>query len=109
MAAAVDAGYLSGYLGISPPVITECLATPTADLVRSLLEAVTNKAREHEELIADKLQVDTELEEAIRSTETRSQALKAQSEKASKELEELRQRLAAEGTSSILVVKLDTS
>lgn len=96
-AATVDVGFLSGYLGIPEPTIQESLDAPTADLVAAVLAAVTGKAREHQELEADKHQVDTELESAVLESETRTKALKEAAEKASKEAEELRNKLAEEG------------
>lgn len=95
-AVTVDVGFLSGYLGIPEPTIQETLDAPTTDLVSAVLAAVTAKAREHQELEADKHQVDTELESAVLESETRTKALKEAAEKASKEAEELRNKLAEE-------------
>ena len=95
--ATIDAGFLSGYLGIPEPTIQESIDAPTADLVKAVLAAVTTKAREHQELEADKHQVDTELETALLEADSRTKALKDAADKASKEAEELRNRLAAEG------------
>lgn len=94
----LDPGYLSTYLNVPQTTITSVLDTPTIELLKSVLEAVTLKAREHEEIQADKLRVDIELENAIRSSESRSQGLKATAEKALKDAEELRHKLKAEGT-----------
>ncbi|CAG8980697.1 hypothetical protein HYALB_00007189 [Hymenoscyphus albidus] len=97
MAAAVlDVEYLSGYLDISEDNITAVLDAPTADLVRSVLDAVTTKAREHDVLVADKLRVDIELENAVRSSETRIEGLRASVEKAQKTVEEVRTKLKEE-------------
>lgn len=96
-AATVDPVYLSTYLNLPQSTIISVLDTPTLDLVNSILEAVTIKAREHEELQADKLRVDIELENAVRSAESRSQGLKATVDKALKDVEELRQQLKSEG------------
>jgi nucleoprotein TPR len=96
-AATVDIGFLSGYLNIPQPTLQETLDAPTAELVRAVLVAVTTKAREHQDLEADKHQVDTELEAAILGSETRSKELKEAADKASKEANELREKLASEG------------
>jgi len=96
-AATVDIGFLSGYLNIPQPTLEETLDAPTAELVRAVLVAVTTKAREHQDLEADKHQVDTELEAAIRGSETRSKELKEAADRALKEANELCEKLASEG------------
>ncbi|RDW94660.1 hypothetical protein BP5796_00423 [Coleophoma crateriformis] len=94
--AAVDVGYLSGYLNIPEPNLNSALDAPTAELVRSILEAVTAKAHEHDELAADKLRVDIELENAVRSSETRAEGLRSSLDKAQKSAEEARTKLKEE-------------
>ncbi|KAF8866764.1 hypothetical protein BDZ45DRAFT_795225 [Acephala macrosclerotiorum] len=97
MAAAVlDVDYLSSYLSVPQQSINNAIDAPTAELVRSILDAVTAKAREHDELAADKLRVDIELENAIRSSETRIEGLRANVEKAQKTVEEVRTKLNEE-------------
>ncbi len=101
MAAAVlDVDYLSAYLTVAQQTLTSIIDAPTTELVRSVLEAVTVKAREHDELAADKLRVDIELENAVRSSETRIEGLRASLEKAQKTAEEVRTKLNEEGRSS---------
>jgi len=103
MAAAVlDVDYLSAYLSVPQHTLTSIIDAPTAELVRSVLEAVTVKAREHDELAADKLRVDIELENAVRSSETRIEGLRASLEKAQKTTEEVRTKLNEEGRSSAI-------
>lgn len=96
-AAAVDVGYLAGHLGIDEPVLTTLTTEPTVDLIAILLQAVANKAHEFETLYADKLQVDIELENAVRSAESRSQASRSTADQALKEVEEARQKVQQEG------------
>lgn len=96
-AAAWDPGYLSTYLDLPRSTIEAILDAPTAELVRALLDAVASKAREYEELQADKLRLEVELENAVRNAETRSQGLKATIDKALKDVSDLRERLTAEG------------
>ncbi|TVY48470.1 Protein MLP1-like protein [Lachnellula occidentalis] len=95
-AAALDIDYLSGYLGLPQQTLGSVLDAPTAELVRSVLDAVTTKAREHDELAADKLRVDIELENAVRSSETRIEGLKATVEKSQNTVEEVRTKLTEE-------------
>lgn len=94
----VDTGYIAGYLGLEQPVVTTLTTEPTVDLVAALLQAVAAKAHEFDTLYADKLQTDIELENAVRSSENRSQASKGTAEKALKDVEEARQKLKEEGT-----------
>lgn len=95
--AALDIDYLSGYLGLPQQTLGSVLDAPTAELVRSVLDAVTTKAREHDELAADKLRVDIELENAVRSSETRIEGLKTTVEKSQNTVEEVRNKLTEEG------------
>ncbi|KAJ3496669.1 hypothetical protein NLG97_g2487 [Lecanicillium saksenae] len=97
-AAAVDVGYLAGHLGIDQPVLTTLTTAPTVDLVAVLLEAVANKAHEFDTLYADKLQTDIELENAVRSAESRSQASKSTADQALKDVEQARQKVQEEET-----------
>ncbi|KAG5970952.1 hypothetical protein E4U55_001394, partial [Claviceps digitariae] len=97
-AAQVDTGYIAGYLGLEQPVVTTLTTEPTVDLVAALLQAVAAKAHEFDTLYADKLQTDIELENAVRSSENRSQASKGTAEKALKDVEEARQKLKEEET-----------
>ena len=106
-AAAVDIGFLSGYLNVPQPTLTEVLDSPTAELVNAVLLAVSTKAREHQELEADKHQVDTELEAAILGSETRTKVLQQTADKALKEANELRERLAVEGIKETMTFKDD--
>lgn len=98
--AVLDVGYLSAYLSVPQQTLSSVIDSPTAELVRSVLEAVTAKAREHDELAADKLRVDIELENSVRSTETRIEGLRANLEKAQKTVEEVRTKLQEEGTTT---------
>ncbi|OAQ74244.1 TPR/MLP1/MLP2-like protein [Pochonia chlamydosporia 170] len=97
-AAGVDIGYIAGHLGLDQPVVTTLITEPTAELVATLLKAVAGKAHEYDTLYADKLQTDIELENAVRSSENRSQASKSTADKALKDVEEARQKLKEEET-----------
>lgn len=103
MAAAVlDVDYLSAYLSLPQQTLNSVLDSPTTDLVQSVLEAITAKAREHKELAADKLRADIELENAVRSSETRIEGLRASLEKSQKTVEDVRTKLKEEGKCIIL-------
>ncbi|EOO03724.1 putative filament-forming protein [Phaeoacremonium minimum UCRPA7] len=98
-AATVDLGYLSTHLGVPETTLTTVTTDPTAELVNSVLEAVVAKAREYDTLYSEKLQVDIELENAVRSAEARCQSFKATADKALKDVEEIRQKLQDEESS----------
>jgi len=93
-AAEVDLGYLSAQANISQVDLETVVSAPTADLVKSVLAAVLSKIRELEQ---DKFHLNVELEGAIRGAESRCEQFKATSDKALKEVEELRQKLQSEG------------
>jgi nucleoprotein TPR len=97
MATALDVDYLSAYLNVPQPTLISTVDAPTAELVRLVLEAVEAKAHEHDELAADKLRVDIELENAVRSSETRVEGLRSTIEKSQHTVEELRIKLKEEG------------
>ncbi|QPH10575.1 hypothetical protein C2857_001955 [Epichloe festucae Fl1] len=94
----IDTGYIAGHLGLDQSVVTSLVTEPTVDLVATLLQAIAAKAHEFDTLYADKLQTDIELENAVRSSENRSQASKGTAEKALKDVEEARQKLKEEET-----------
>lgn len=94
---AVDYGYLSTHLGIAESTLTTVATQPTPDLVTSVLQAVIQRGREFDALYAQKLQVDIELENSVRSSEARCQTFKATADKALKDVEEVRKKLQAEG------------
>jgi nucleoprotein TPR len=96
--AVLDTEYLSAYLSVPQQTLTTVIDAPTAELVRSVLDAVQAKAREHDELAADKLRVDIELENAVRSAETRVEGLRSTIDKSQKTVEELRTKLKEEGS-----------
>jgi nucleoprotein TPR len=98
MAVAVDAAYVAGHLGLDEPIITSLTTAPTVELVASLLQAVEAKARDYDDLFAQKLQADIELENAIRTSETRTASAQNVRETALKEVEEARQTLREERT-----------
>ncbi|TAQ86838.1 hypothetical protein B7494_g4808 [Chlorociboria aeruginascens] len=94
--AVLDVDYLSAYLSLPNETLSTVIDAPTAELVRSVLEAITIKAHEYDELAADKLRADIELENAVRSSETRVQGLRLSVETAQETVEEVRKKLKEE-------------
>lgn len=99
-AATVDTAYLAASYSISETTIASLLDSPTRELVQSLLQQLEIKAKEFEQVQAEKLRSDVELENAVRGTESRTRSLKASVDKGLKENAELRTKLNDAGTSS---------
>lgn len=97
MATAVDTAYISAYTSVPEPTIQNLLDAPTVELVRNFLISLTAKAREHEALKGEKLRLEVELENAVRSGESKARSLKASLDKSLTEVEQLRNKLSEEG------------
>ncbi|KAI9770465.1 MAG: hypothetical protein M1840_003351 [Geoglossum simile] len=95
-AAVVDVAYLSSYLSVPESTLSTLLDDPTRELVNDVLQAVSIKAKGHDEVNARKLHLEVELENAVRTGDSRSRGLKASVEKGLKELAELREKLKEE-------------
>ena len=95
--AELDVAQLSSYCSLPQGSITTLLDAPTAELIRSLLENVSKKAREHSDLTSEKLKLGVELENAVRGGESKSRVLKGSIDKGLKEAADLKKRLQAEG------------
>lgn len=104
-AVAVDFAYLSTHLGVPETTLSTIATAPTVDLVNTVLQAVAAKAHEFETLYSEKLQVDIELENAVRSSEARCQSFKATADKSLKDVEELRRKLQNEGMVALAAVR----
>lgn len=99
-AAQLDTVRLASYCSLPQQSIDTLLDSPTADLVRTLLENVSTKAREYVEITSEKLRLGVELENAVRGGESKNRVLKGSVDKSLKEAADLRQKLQAEGMSS---------
>jgi nucleoprotein TPR len=93
-AAEVDLAYLSTHAGVPELDLDAVVTAPTVDLVSSVLGAIVTKLRDLEQ---EKFQLGVELEAAYRGAESRCEQFKATSDKALKEVEEVRQKLQNEG------------
>ena len=97
-AAELDVPQLSSFCTLSPSSITTLLDAPTAELVRSLLQNISTKAREFKELESEKLKAGVEIENAVRGQESKIRVQKTQLGKANAELTSLRQQVEAAGS-----------
>lgn len=95
--AQLDVAQLSSFCSLPQQSIDTLLDAPTAGLVRTLLENISVKAHEHNDLASEILKLGVELENAVRGGETKSRVLKSSIDKGLKEATDLRQKLQAEG------------
>lgn len=92
----LDLVRLSSFCSLPQTSITTLLDAPTTELVNSVLTAIYSRAREFDELKAQNLKLNVELENAVRGGELKSRAIKASLEKASKNSDSLQQALDVE-------------
>lgn len=106
--AAVDVPYLATAFELPEDEIQTLLDAPTTELVTQFLASVSSKAQEYDDIKAEKLKVDVELENTVRTSETKVKAQKAIATKHAKEIEELRTKLnEAESAREALSAELD--
>ncbi|KAL2814888.1 hypothetical protein BDW59DRAFT_17296 [Aspergillus cavernicola] len=92
-AVTIELPFLSSHYAIAESTLSTLTEAPTVELVNQLLEAITKKAREFDELKSDKLRLEVELENAVRSNESKIKVLKSTIEKGHTEVEETRKKL----------------
>ena len=93
----MDVAQLSSFCSLPKQSIDTLLDAPTAELVRTLLENISAKAHEYNDLASERLKLGVELENAVRGGETKSRVLKGSIDKGLKEATDLRHKLQAEG------------
>lgn len=98
-ATAVDTAYLAGFCAVPQPTVQTLIDNPTTDLVTSFLHSLIVKAQECDTVRSERLRLDVELENAIRSGESRVKVSKANADKAHREAETLGKKLQDEGSS----------
>lgn len=96
-AVAIDLPYLSAFYSIPQVTLTTLREAPTVELVNTLLVQLAAKAKEHEETKAEKLRLEVELENAVRSGQSKARVLKSSVDKSLEETADLRSKLKAEG------------
>ena len=96
----IDVPYLSSYIALPDTSLAELLSSPTIELVETLLNKILIKAREHNEAQSDKLQLEVELESAVRAGESKSRQMKESVDKSLQEVSHLRQQLQTAGNFS---------
>lgn len=93
---AIDVSRLSNFLSLPEDVISS-FAGITGDYVTSVLRAIDNKSREHDNLRADALRIEVELEQAVRTADNRVKAMKTQLDSSLAETQDLRSKLNTSG------------
>lgn len=93
----LDLPYLSTYCAVPESTLQSLVQAPTVDLVTSFLQLLLPRAQENERIKSERLRLDVELENAVRSADLRTRILKANTDKALKEVDDLRQKLNQEG------------
>lgn len=94
---AVELPYLSSHYSIPETTLTSLTQAPTVDLVNQLLQSITKRANQHDELDAYKIRLEVELDNARRSRDSKVKVLKDAVEKGHAEVEELRKKLHESG------------
>lgn len=93
----LDLPHLSSYLTFPETSLITILSSPTAELVKDLLDNVARKAREHEQVQSEKLRGDIELENVVRAADSKGRVLRNTVEKGLKDVANVRQALQEEG------------
>ena len=102
----LDIPHLSSYFSIPENSFNSLLSTPTFELVQTLLVRASTRAHEHEEVQAERAKLEVQLESVVRTGDAKIRALKVSAEKCQKEVEELRQRLQAEGETLLCLERI---
>ncbi|WPH02229.1 Hypothetical protein R9X50_00508500 [Acrodontium crateriforme] len=92
-AATLDVAYLSACYGIPESEFQTLLDEPTSELVESFLATLITKGQEFDGLRAEKLKLDVELENIVRTTDAKVKAQKAAVARHAKESAELKAQL----------------
>ena len=95
--AEIDVALLSSFCTLPQGSITTLLDTPTVELVRSLYQNLTAKARDYNDLASGKLKLEVELENAVRGGESKTSAMKNSVDRGLKEAADLREKIRSEG------------
>jgi nucleoprotein TPR len=97
-----DVTRLAAFLAM-PDEDVAALASITEDYVASFLQAVVAKANEFDNLKAEKIKIEVELEQCVRTADSRVKSMKGQLDSALAETQELRQKVSNTGLSTFLV------
>lgn len=105
MAADIDIRAVSNFSSIPESSITTLLDAPTSELVKSLLQGIEGKVKEHEQLKSQKVKLEVELETVVRTNESKVKVLQNSRDKALADTSQLRLDLQTSGKSSKMSLK----
>ena len=99
MVAAVELNLpqLSSFTSLPESTFGNLISNPTSELVKTLLTQITSKALEYETVKSENVKLGVELENAVRTGDTKSRLLKGSVDKGLKEIANLKQNLQVEG------------
>lgn len=97
MAAAVDFRALSAFSSLPETTISALVSDPTTELVKSFLQTITDKAKECDQNKSQKLRLEVELEQSVRTRESKIKVFRNSAEKALAEASKLRVDLQQSG------------
>lgn len=97
MATEIDVPHLGAYLSVPEAALNNLIAEPTGDLVATVLRAIAKKAQEHAQVVTERLKLEVELENSIRTADLKTETLRSSVEKSTAEVAELRKKLLSEG------------
>ncbi|KAF2171827.1 hypothetical protein M409DRAFT_18060 [Zasmidium cellare ATCC 36951] len=89
----IDVAYLASTYDVSDTDLRALLEAPTVELAADLLQSLTTKGQEFDALKAEKLRIEVELENTVRTSDTKVKAQKAAVTRHQKEVEQLRTKL----------------
>ena len=95
--ALLDTPRLADFADVPLDSINELVSAPTAELVTRFLEKITEKVRAYEESQSSNLKLKVELENAVRTGDAKSKAIRGSLNKSLEETSKLRQQLQTEG------------
>ena len=95
--AEIELPSLASFVSVPESSLNDLLENPTTELVQSVLGKVAARAHELEELQSNKIRLEVELENAVRTGESKARQLKTTVDKSLKDVSQLRQQLQAEG------------
>ncbi len=93
----MDVGTISSFASVPNTTVSTLLENPTVELVRSLLQGITTRIQEHEQLKTQKFKVEVEHEASVRTSESKTKVLKSSVDKALAESSRLRIELQNSG------------
>ena len=99
MAAEVDIRAVSTFTSLPEDNVKSLLDNPTKDIVQSLLESISKKAQEYDQLKSQNLRLEVELEQSVRTRESKVKIFKNSAEKSLAEASKLRTDLQQSGAS----------